>query len=202
EIRRLSVHEALGGGAAADLLLWRNWRQTVIFLVGSTGFWFLFEIAGYNLLSFISNVLLLLVVILFFWTKSATLLNRPLPPLPNLEIAEETVVRAADEARLWMNKVLSIAHEIAICGNLILFTQVSICLWLASYIGSLFTFLSLTYISLLLSVSVPFVYEKYRNPIDRKLGDVCSVARTQYRKIDDDFLRKIPFPKRKGKKIE
>lgn len=64
------------GDAVADVLLWKRWHRSVAFLVGSTALWFLFEIAGYNLLSFISNVLLLLVVILFVWAKSASLLNR------------------------------------------------------------------------------------------------------------------------------
>ncbi|KAF3543521.1 hypothetical protein DY000_02004584 [Brassica cretica] len=87
-----SVHRSLGGGSGsslslsyicidccisvADLLLWRNRTGAVILLVSSTAFWFLFERAGYNLLSFVSNVLLLLVAILFLWAKSATLLNR------------------------------------------------------------------------------------------------------------------------------
>lgn len=62
--------------AVADLLLWKNKTGAVILLVSSTGFWFLFERAGYNLLSFVSNVLLLLVAILFLWAKSATVLNR------------------------------------------------------------------------------------------------------------------------------
>lgn len=48
-------------------------------LISATTMWFLFEVAGYNLLSFVANVLLLLVVILFFWAKAASLLNRYVP---------------------------------------------------------------------------------------------------------------------------
>lgn len=44
-------------------------------MVSST-LWFLFERAGYSLITLVANVLLLLVVILFFWAKSASLLNR------------------------------------------------------------------------------------------------------------------------------
>lgn len=62
--------------AVADMLLWKKWHQSVLLLATSTALWFLFERAGYNLLSFISNALFLLVVILFFWAKSASLLNR------------------------------------------------------------------------------------------------------------------------------
>lgn len=49
---------------------------------------------------------------------------RPLPPLPNLEVSEETVVEAADEMRVWVNCTLSIARDVAIAGNLGLFAQV------------------------------------------------------------------------------
>lgn len=66
----------------ADVILWKKWCTSVSLLVCSTSLWFLFEHAGYNILTFIANVLLLLVVILFFWAKSASLLNRYLlyPP--------------------------------------------------------------------------------------------------------------------------
>lgn len=62
--------------AVADLLLWKKWFGGIVLLISATTVWFLFERAGYNLLSFVANVLLLLVIILFFWAKSATLLNR------------------------------------------------------------------------------------------------------------------------------
>ncbi|KAL6502486.1 hypothetical protein OROHE_024491 [Orobanche hederae] len=202
ESRQFSAHLALGGGEVADVLLWRKWRRSVTYLVGSTAFWFLIEIGGYNLLTFISNVLLLLISILFFWAKSASLLNRPLPPLPNLEVSEETVVKAADDTRVWVNYALSIAHDIAIVGNLRLLCQVAVSLWIVSYVGSFFNFLTLLYIGILLSFSVPVLYEKYQNPIDEKLSAVYSIARVQYRKLDDKILQKIPLPSNKEKKTK
>ncbi|KAG8364232.1 hypothetical protein BUALT_Bualt19G0106800 [Buddleja alternifolia] len=202
EPNRISVHLSLGGDAVADVLLWRNCRRNAALLVGSTALWFLFERAGYSLLSFISNVLLLLVVILFFWAKSASLLNRPLPPLPNLEVSEETVIKAADEMRVWVNYTLSIAHGIAIGGNLRLFSQVATGLWAISYIGSFFNFLTLVYIGVLLSLSVPVLYEKYQNPIDDKLSVAYNIVRIQYRKIDDKILSRIPFSSNKDKKTQ
>ncbi|KAL0454283.1 UNVERIFIED_CONTAM: Reticulon-like protein B11 [Sesamum latifolium] len=158
------------------------------FSCGSTALWFLFEIAGYNLLSFISNVLLLLVAILFFWGKSASLLNRPLPPLPSLEVSEETALRAADEIRVWVNYALAIAHDIAIGGS-----------FLDSFL-SLCSFFTLVYIDVLLSFSLPVLYDKYQKPIDDKLSAAYNIAQVQYRKIDDKILRKLPLPSKKEKK--
>ncbi|KAL6964046.1 hypothetical protein U1Q18_035099 [Sarracenia purpurea var. burkii] len=202
EYLRISVHQALGGGAVADVLLWRRWCGGVILLVASTSLWLLFERAGYSIVSFASNVLLLLVVILFFWAKSASLLNRPLPPLPDLEISEESVLIAADVCRVWINDVLLVAHDIAVGRNLKLLLQVGFCLWIISYIGSFFNFLSLVYIGVLFSLSVPVLYEKYQVQVDEKLIVAHKIIQAQYRKLDDNILRKIPIPLSKERKTK
>ncbi|KAK8311366.1 hypothetical protein V6Z11_D02G244500 [Gossypium hirsutum] len=191
---RVSVHQALGGGTVADVLLWREWCSGVVMLTSSTMVWYLFERAGYNFLSFMANVLSLLVAILFFWAKSASLLNRSLPPLPNLEISENTVVIITDVLHQWINHTLSIAHNIAIARDLKFFLKVAVSLWLVSYIGSLFEFLTLVYIGVILSLSVPVVYDKYQHFIDEKLCVTRRFIQTQYRKIDEVVLRKLPLP--------
>ncbi|KAH0847869.1 hypothetical protein HID58_091661 [Brassica napus] len=160
---RVFVHNSLGG--VADLLLWRNRTGAVIVLVSSTVFWFLFERAGYNLLSFVSNVLLLLVAILFLWAKSASLLNRPLPPVPNMEIPEEFAVKAADDFSCFDQSCMSLV------------------LWAISYVGTLINSLTLVYIGILLSLSVPIVYEKYQDHIDDKLNSTSKVIRSISMKI-------------------
>nr|XP_009761355.1 PREDICTED: reticulon-like protein B11 [Nicotiana sylvestris] len=137
--------------AVADLLLWRRRCGSVTLLVSSTVLWFLLERAGYNLLSFIANVLLLLVVNLFFWAKSASLLNRPLPPIPDMEVPEEFVVKAADMMRVWVNHILRIAHDIAISGNLKLFV------WVCSHVILLFSLVQS--FSCLFLLNVDFVHQ-------------------------------------------
>ncbi|XP_050208799.1 reticulon-like protein B11 [Mercurialis annua] len=200
--RRISVHQFLGGGSVADVLLWKKWCASVTVLIASTTLWLLFECAGYNLLSFVANVLFLLVAILFFWAKSASLLNRPLPPLPDLDISEETIVKIASVIQVYANIALSIARDIAIGRNLKLFLQVAFGLWVASIIGSLCNFLTLVYVGILLSFSAPVLYDKYQHHIDEKLSVTHKIVQTQYRKIDDSILKKIPFSSNKEKKIQ
>ncbi|XP_072970238.1 reticulon-like protein B11 [Typha angustifolia] len=177
---RRSVHQTLGGGAVADVLLWRRRNAAVLFAVGSTVFWFVFEKAGYSFLSVIANAFLLLIAIVFFWAKSALLLNRPLPPLPNLELSDAVVEKAADVARVWINRVLAIGHDIAIKRDRTLFVTVILVLWLVSYIGSFFNFLTLVYIGILLSLSIPALYDKYQDHIDEKVGVAHSLLLKQY----------------------
>ncbi|TYI45593.1 hypothetical protein E1A91_D13G048400v1 [Gossypium mustelinum] len=199
---RISVHQAFGGGLVADVLLWRKWCGGVVMLASATTFWCLFELAGYSILSFVANVLLLLVVILFFWAKSASLLNRPLPPLPNLEISERTAGKIANELQVWVNIALSIAHDITLGRNLKLLLKVGVALWFVSFIGSFFSFLTVIYIGVILSLSVPVLYDKYQHHIDEKLSVTNKIIQTQYRKIDETVLRKLPLPSKKEKKMQ
>ncbi|KAG1327153.1 Reticulon-like protein [Cocos nucifera] len=187
---RRSVHGALGGGAVAEVLLWRRRNAGILVAAGATAVWFLFEWAGYNFLSLMANAFLLVVVILFFWAKSASLLNRPLPPLPNLEVSEKFVGKAADETRVWINRVLAIGHDIAIRRDRKVFLQVTLVLWLVSYIGSLFNFLTLVYIGVLLSLTVPALYDKYQVHVDEKLGMAHKLLLKQYDNILSRGTRK------------
>ncbi|KVI10809.1 reticulon-like protein B11 [Cynara cardunculus var. scolymus] len=196
---RISVHDALGGGPVADILLWRNSYGGGVVLIGSTILWFLFERGGYNVLAFIANNLLLLVVILFFWAKSASLLNRPLPPIPELDISEESVLIAADEMHVWVNHAFLIAHEIAVDGNVKALILVVSSLWLISYIGSFFNFLTMIYIGVLLSLSVPFLYDKFQAQVDEKLIVAHKIVHTVVRQADI-VLQMIPTAQHKQKK--
>ncbi|GMI83685.1 hypothetical protein like AT3G19460 [Hibiscus trionum] len=199
---RISVHQALGAGLVADVLLWRKWCGGVVILASATAFWCLFELATYSIVSFVANVLLLLVVILFFWAKSASLLNRPLPPLPNLEISERNAGKIAKELQVWVNYALSIAHDITLGQDLKLFLKVTVGLWFVSYIGSFFNFLTFIYIGIVLSLSVPMLYDKYQHHVDEKLSVTHKIMQAQYRKIDETVLRKLPLPANRVKKMQ
>lgn len=103
-------------------------------------------------------------------------------------------------------------------------------LLLISFIGSQFNFLTLVYIckfyeflivvnlkycivktlniyaisfiGVLLSMSVPLLYDKYQDQIDEKLYMIHGKTQTHYRKLESDVLRKIPMLANKQKKME
>ena len=54
----------------------------------------------------------------------------------------------------------------------------------------------------LLSLSAPIVYDKYQDHIDEKLCVTHRYAQMQYRKLDENVLRKIPLPLNKEKKMQ
>ncbi|KVI03344.1 Reticulon [Cynara cardunculus var. scolymus] len=107
--RQTSVHQILGGGRLADLILWRHKNVTMGILMITLVSWVMFERSNYTLLSYVSNVLLLLLIILFLWAKSAQILNR----------------------------LLTISHDIALGKDPKMFVKVAVYLVLISVIGSL-----------------------------------------------------------------
>ncbi|MQL87550.1 hypothetical protein Taro_020094 [Colocasia esculenta] len=180
---RFSVHRAFGGGAVADVVLWRQRNAAALVLAGASAGWYLFEIVGYSFLSLLANALLLLIAILFFWARSATLLNRPLPPLPNLEISDRVSEKVADQVRPFINRVLAVARGIAFGGDRKLFLEVIVVLWAVSYIGSLFSFLTFVYLGVVLCLIIPALYDKYQDHVDEKVALAHSVILNKYENV-------------------
>ncbi|KAL5714062.1 hypothetical protein ACHQM5_016074 [Ranunculus cassubicifolius] len=198
---RQSVHQSLGAGTVANVLLWRTPKPSALILLGSTSMWFLFERAGYSLLSLFSNALLLLVVIMFFWAKSASILNRPLPPLPNMEVSDASIEKIAAVSVARVNRVLAVARDITFKGDLKLFFKVASSLLIVSFVGSIFNFLTLVYIGVVISLAIPVLYEKYQDDVDKKLT-VVQTYLSQFSKKIDVILNRVPLPRNKEKKAE
>ncbi|XP_065617359.1 reticulon-like protein B12 isoform X3 [Quercus suber] len=176
--RQRTVHEILGGGfginsclalvkTAADVILWRRKNLTVGILLVTLAVWLVFERSGYTLLSLVSSVFLLLIAILFSWAKSAAILNRPAPPLPELHLSEEMVNEVATFIRLRVNTLLSVSQDIALGKDSRLFFKVAAYLWLISFVGGLTDFLTLGYTSLVVILTVPALYESFEDHIDK-----------------------------------
>lgn len=200
--RQKSVHEILGGGIVADVMLWRRRNASVGILVGAAVAWILFEKSGYTLLSLLANVLLLLVTILFVWATAAALISRPPPPLPELELSEDMVNGTAASIRSRINFLLMVAHDIALGKDPKLFLKVAVCLWLISTIGGWFDFLTLGYTSLVIFLTIPALYEKYEDQVDR----YADIAYNEFRKLFTQFnvhvISKMPKNFPKGKKMQ
>jgi hypothetical protein len=126
-----------------------------------------------------------------------------MPQLPNLEITEEFVFMVADAIRVWINTVLAVAREIYVGRNAKQLFRVSVVLWTVSFVGNFLNFLTILYLGVVLSLLIPFLYERYQDLIDEKLSLTHRVIQTQYRKIDERLLQKIiAKPTNKIKKMQ
>ncbi|KAH9300723.1 hypothetical protein KI387_012306 [Taxus chinensis] len=165
--REKTIHEVLGGGPVADVILWRKRSICIGLLVFGGTVWYLLEKSGYTAVSFVSSVLLLFMSLLFIWANAANILQRPVPPLPDLTLSEEIVIRTASKLCEHINCILAIVHGIAVGKDLKLFVKVAISLFFISVLGGHFSFLTVAYICLLLCLTVPVLYNKYEDHVDR-----------------------------------
>ncbi|GLJ40639.1 hypothetical protein SUGI_0838900 [Cryptomeria japonica] len=203
---RPSIHDVLGGGIVADVLLWRRRNVSIGILVGAAAAWILFEQSGYTFLSLAANVLFLLVTVLFVWATAAALIGRPPPPLPELELSEELVNETASSIREQVNFLFRVANDIALGKDPKLFFKVAACLWLISTIGGWFDFLTLGYISLVTFLTVPALYEKYEDHVERYANIALKQLTKLYLRINGQvsyIISRIPkkYKYFKGRKI-
>ncbi|XP_021624488.1 reticulon-like protein B12 isoform X2 [Manihot esculenta] len=174
--RQRTVHEIFGGGFVADVILWRQKNVTVGILLVALASLVVFERWGYTLLSLVSSVLLLLLTILFLWAKSAAILNRPSPPLPELHLSEETVNEVAAFVRTRLNAFLSVSQDIALGKDTNSFFKVAGYLLLISILG------------LLIILTIPALYERYEDFIDKYVKAMCKKSQQLYAKFDVECI--------------
>ncbi|TKY50258.1 Reticulon protein B16 [Spatholobus suberectus] len=164
----------------ADVLLWKRWRVSLGVIFVATVAWILFEWTGLPFLTICSDVLLILIVLLFLHAKFASLRNKQPPTLPELVVSEEMVNDVAASFRVKINNVLLIAHDITIDKDFRTFFKVVVCLWFLSAIGSIISFFTLAYIGTLMMITIPALYSKHRQ------------SSKQYRIVDEGVFNRLP----------
>ncbi|XP_039046107.1 reticulon-like protein B16 [Hibiscus syriacus] len=199
--RQGSLHQSLGGGKAADILLWKQWSVSLGVIVVATVVWLIFERSGLPILSICSDVLLILIIVLFVRSNYASYRDRHSQTLPELELSEEMVNNAAVSFRVKINNVLLMAHEITLGKDFRVFFKVVTCLWLLSAIGSYCSFFTLAYIGTILSVTFPVFYSKYEEHMNRYCRMIHRKFSQQYKIVDDSVTNRIPRSLSKDKDI-
>ncbi|CAN1309081.1 Reticulon-like protein B5 [Linum perenne] len=179
--RERPVHHVLGGGKAADVLLWRNKKATGVILGAATLIWVLFELVEYHLLTLVCHTLILSLALLFLWSNAHTLINKTPPRIPEVYLPEEPVLQAAAALRIEINQALALLRSIAAGKDLKKFLMVIAGLWLTSILG---TFVLLH--------TVPLIYEKYDHKIDPLAEKATIEIKKQYTVFDAKVLSKIP----------
>ncbi|KAG6665978.1 hypothetical protein CIPAW_02G198600 [Carya illinoinensis] len=192
---------------SADVLLWK--RQNVSFgiIVVTTVAWLLLEWSGLSLLSIYSDVLLILIVLLFLHANYAIFRDRQLETLSELVLSEEMVNNTVASFRVKINSMLLMAHGCTLgrdfrlffkarsillkLHNLSLLCTVVICLWLLSVIDSYFSFFTLTYIVTIIPITVPALYSKYEEHVDRCCGMTHQQFSKHYKIVDESVISRL-----------
>ncbi|KFK34659.1 hypothetical protein AALP_AA5G174800 [Arabis alpina] len=182
--RERTIHEILGSGIVADVSLWRNKNESVGIVTVTIASWIVFETFAYTFFTLVSSVLLLLLSILFLWSKSASILNRPSPPLPEFQISETMAEEASKVLRIHVNRLLQVSYDIAMGRDSELFIRVAVSLFLISFVGSLTDFQTLCHTGVLVVMTVPAFYERYEDYIDGSIVFICSKAKELYLRFE------------------
>ncbi|KAL6614159.1 hypothetical protein ACP70R_036429 [Stipagrostis hirtigluma subsp. patula] len=165
-----SLHDLLGGGTVADVVLWRRKEAAGGLLAAAVASWaFFYCVPGHTLLSFVCQVLMILLTVLFVWAKAARLLGRAPPPVPLMKISEDSMSEAAERAGNFMNKVLQDFENIALGKESNLFYKVAFVLLLISIVGRLTDLISLVYAGVVIALTIPALLEKSEERIARFL---------------------------------
>ncbi|KAM1353152.1 hypothetical protein TB2_032377 [Malus domestica] len=189
--RQRTLHEILGASLVADMILWRQKNVTLVILLATLSVWLVFEKSGYTLLSLASSVLLLLITTLFLWAKSAAVLNRPAPPLPELHLSEEMANEMASFIRIRLNALLSGFQNISLGKDSRLFFKVATSLLVIYFVGGLTDFLTLSYTSLVIVLTIPALYERCEDYVDKYVMMGYRKLLQLYVKLDYEYVNRF-----------
>ncbi|CAK7324828.1 unnamed protein product [Dovyalis caffra] len=190
--REKPVHKVFGGGKLADVFLWRNKKISGGVLVGATAVWVLLELLGYHLITLVCHLSIFSLAVLFLWSNASNFLNKSPPKIPEVVLPEKCVREVASELRIEINRGLVVLRAIATGRDLKQFLAVIAILWVLSLVGSCCNFLTLLYISLVLLLTIPVLYEKYEDKVDACSEKAWIKIKKQYAVLDEKFLSKIP----------
>jgi len=134
-----------GVNALLDLALWKEPKKSGAVFGAATTLYVLFERLRYTALALVSQVLLALVVGSFLWSMFCKFSNRPAPGPLRVDLSEAAARTAVAKAIALLNKALVLFHKLTTGADPKLSGQAAFLLWVASKVGSWFSFVTLAY---------------------------------------------------------
>ncbi|WOL13988.1 hypothetical protein Cni_G22768 [Canna indica] len=144
--RQKSVHNILGGGKPADVLLWRNKKISSSVLTVVTAIWVLFEWLNYHFLTLLAFALVIGMLIQFVLSNASKMLNRSPSQVPRLVLPDDIFVNAAVSLGAQVNHFLRFIQDVACGRNLKQFLVVIGSLGVAAVVGTWCNFLTVLYV--------------------------------------------------------
>ncbi|XP_054786818.1 reticulon-like protein B4 [Prosopis cineraria] len=187
----------LGGGKAAEVVLWRKKDVSRRVLAAATALWFFFEVLGYHFISLACHALILVIILFFLWTKASMYIHKSAPHIPEVTIPRDCVLEVVSTVRNEINGFLeafrNLLRDITAGKDLKKFVIVIVALWFLSVIGSSFSFLTLFYLCTVFMFTVPMLYEKNEELVDLYGEIVIAEMKKQYAVFDKKVLSQIPI---------
>ncbi|XP_028773202.1 reticulon-like protein B4 [Neltuma alba] len=187
----------LGGGKAAEIVLWRKKDVSGKVFAAVTALWFFFEVLGYHFITLACHALILIIMIFFLWTKASMYIHKSAPHIPEVTIPRDCVLEVVSTLRNEINAFLdalrNLLRDVTSGNDLKKFVVVILALWFLSIIGSSFSFLTLFYLCIVFMFTVPMLYEKNEELVDLYGEIVVAELKKQYAVFDEKVLSHIPI---------
>lgn len=198
--RERPIYDILGRGKVADVLLWRDKTVSAAILASVSIIWVLFEVVEYNLVTLLSHIIITTMLVIFIWSMGANIFKWTPPRIPDIILHESS---SREVAAIWhakFNKFLTKFFDVA-CGNDFRQFILGICsLWILSVAGNYISTMNLLFFSCLCLETLPYLYERYEEQVDHHLIELNKQMRKSFKKLDSEFLRKVPRGPVKEKK--
>ncbi|CAN6934148.1 hypothetical protein YC2023_079688 [Brassica napus] len=193
--KRRSLYHNLGGGHFADIMFWKNKKESGTILAVFTLIWFLFEVVEYPFITFLCQILLISIFIFLIWSYigSSQLIKRRPPSIDDLKISESTWRVLFDKINWFIIKL----YDVSSGTDFSLLVLAVVSLWILSVIGNYFSSLTLLYIVFVGLETIPMLYELY----EEELNYAASKSGMNMKKLFDNFNSKVinKIPKATGK---
>ncbi|KAE9605353.1 hypothetical protein Lal_00024660 [Lupinus albus] len=194
---RQRLHDVLGSGKIAEILLWKDKKLSGSVLAGFSIIWFLFEVVEYHFVTLLCHILIAIMLILFVWYNAAGLITWKCPSIYDIEIQESTFRFFCKKLNWFLRKF----YDISTGKDVTLFFVTITCLWIMSAIGTYVNTFNLVYIMFLCMITLPLMYERYEYEVDYIASKGNQDLRRLFKKLDSQVLNKIPRGPVKEKKF-
>ncbi|KAF8705055.1 hypothetical protein HU200_031313 [Digitaria exilis] len=190
--RERTLHEALGGHRVADIILWRDKTASAAILAVATVAWWLFEVAEFHFLTLVCYVAMIGMLVFFIWTNASTFFNLPVPRVPETLLSERATRQAIQGVHRRLSRVVEKLYDIACGKDIKMFILTVLSLYIAAVIADCFSSLTLLYLVVLGTMTLPALYERYDSEVDHLVARGVHDLRTHFADMDSGVLRKIP----------
>ncbi|XP_008792884.2 reticulon-like protein B6 [Phoenix dactylifera] len=197
-----SLHELLGGGRVADILLWRNKHLSAAILAGATLIWSLFAVAEYHFATLLCHISMMAMLVVFIRSNMPYLFDRSPFKIPQVILSQRDIKEVALAFQGRLNHFISIFHDIARGKDLKQFLLAMASLWILSVVGSYCSFISLLYLCFLCIHILAALYERNEYEVNRLATKGSQDLRKLYMTLDSKVLGKIPRGPVKEKKFK
>ncbi|KAG6765887.1 hypothetical protein POTOM_029945 [Populus tomentosa] len=173
----------------ADILSWKDKTSSGGILGGVTVLWVLFELTGYSLATFFCHILMLLMITLFTWSKSAGLIKRNPPTSNDIRLPESAFRFFFDQ----VNETILIFYKTSMGQKGLKAFFVTLAgLYILSFIGSLISTMTFAYLVFACCATIPTFYEQNKMQLHEIFGQSYREINNSLKDFRSRLVDKIP----------